>query len=173
MGVGGSDQAGARQIDVYLFLVLPERGYSREFHRLQAGSNDKDRCSMVLNVPVVDDKFRGAKIGVGLDDRCSLLSSDIVGSPFIGFDRKALLIRERMCRRDSVDIIGGPVPACAEVSISDEPPRLEFMDVFMCYSDVQYAVFICAHLGSVLVDLDMDALRRVIGLPVRCRHCEK
>ena len=59
-----------------------------------------------MHFRIVNDEGRRAEIGVGLDDRCALLSSNVVCGPIVCFYQKTVLIGECMGCGDSVYIIG-------------------------------------------------------------------
>jgi len=78
LGIGDSDQTGSGQRDVDFLLIPLKRRYRFKFKRLQAGTDQENRCNTILNFGIVNDEGRRAEIGVGLDDRCALISSNIV-----------------------------------------------------------------------------------------------
>ncbi len=133
MGIGDSDQTGSRQVDVDFLLIPLKRRYPFKFKRLQAGTDHKNRCITILHFRIVNDEGRRAEIGVGLDDRCALLSSNVVCGPLVGFHQKAMLISECMACGNSVYIIGFAVAFGTKVTITNQSAGFKFKDILWGY----------------------------------------
>ncbi len=86
-----------------------------------------------MHFRIVNDEGRRAEIGVGLDDRCALLSSNVVCGPIVCFYQKTVLIGECMGRGNSVYIIGFTVALGTEVTIVDQTNRFKFKDILWGY----------------------------------------
>jgi hypothetical protein len=85
----------------------------------------------VFDVGIVNYKGSRAEIGVGMDDRGAVLSTNVIRGPLVGFNGQAVLIGERVGSGDGFYIICFTVSPGTEVTITNKPVGLKFVGIHL------------------------------------------
>ncbi|MCD6354747.1 MAG: hypothetical protein J7L95_04275 [Prolixibacteraceae bacterium] len=88
----------------------------------------------VLNIGIVNDKGSIAEIGISLNDRRAIFSTDVVGCTLIGFHRKTVLICDFMGCGNKVYIIGFTIALSSKITIHNKPIGFEFKHI--CFGNI-------------------------------------
>lgn len=120
LGIGDRDDASARKFYLDFALALLQRRDPLQLDRLELGFHRKDMRSHVLELRVIDDELRGAKIGIGLDDNGPVASTALVSRALISFDRKPFLVGMIMRFHQGRKIVHLAISHGPEIAIGHE-----------------------------------------------------